>query len=307
MLTLSGCQLVFGLDGYETGEGAANASGAGGAGAAPSNGGGVAQGGAGGQSGCECDLPAGWKIVKNAATGPTSGTIPTACANGGILTVLYSEPPSDVVCSACVCSQGGCELPSVTCYRDQNCGGAVVVPAVSQSCSAFAMLGDSIDSCRASGDVTPIQCTPTDSSGVPQQTYDFAQFSAFCTEATCGEDDCTAAADDCALFEGTVAGECPPGFPEKSTLNAAGSASCEACACTGDCGTPLDEPYRFGTAGCDTVINSSCKNEFFLFYFGQSMVSPSCADSAHPAPYPGTFTPEKPYTLCCKAPPGPTP
>lgn len=294
LLATNGCQLVFGIDGFDTAaEPGGGAGSGGGLGAGTSFPGGGGAGGA--PPACECELPAGWTVTSIQASGANTGTLPTSCGNGGAHHLMFGEPPA-VMCGACGCTPGGCGIPTLTCYGglNFNCNNADAanppqIVSLGTSCGPAVYA-----SCVASGDLGEPSCTVD--GGAPLAAYDFASYFSICEDAACG-DGCSAGDEQCVMNDGIVP-TCPPGFPINLTVYAAGQAACD-CSCTGDCGTPLNEPFLMGAVSCASPVGTTCAGPFGA---GAIAAAPTCSTN-HDVDFPGEFATSGARTVCCKEPP----
>ncbi|MCC6559035.1 MAG: hypothetical protein IT372_39430 [Polyangiaceae bacterium] len=112
-----GCQLIYGLDDFESGKDRAGAGGAG-------EGGAGAAAGAGGGSSCACSppIPQGWSGPFRVSTHPPDQS-GAPCGDGSAANELLEAPPQ-ASCTACACEIAtACTAPTVTCYSTSSCSG----------------------------------------------------------------------------------------------------------------------------------------------------------------------------------------
>jgi hypothetical protein len=296
-----GCQFIFGINEYETGEGAGaanpsssggnageNAGGSGGRGGngpGPGSGGG-GEGGSGGS--CNCTDGDGWTYV-SAPLIADLGSEPTSCGGKPRLDLYFGEP--ELTCSACsaVIDSGSCSS-TLTCFDDNNsCTGNQPAPSLSTSCQLIISGIDVVDSCSVSPP-TSAGCNPGTSS--LQGTAELRQVLSFCQG--CSED---CAANVCAVHDEAET-VCPEGLTEAYLLRSAsaGTATCDECTANPSCLPAFYLAAPFGecdipASGCVTNVSGAKKAE----------VSTNC-NSNHPEPYAPTFQPGGTQrTVCCSA------
>ncbi len=289
-ISVSGCQLVFGLGDYETdpggsgGEGASNLPGDGGAGAM----GGTTTSG----PSCECGLDPIWQPVSLVDQGDAAGTIPGACPDeASPITVFVGEKPGE--CSSCTCTASGCESPGLECFTEASCQGTATLLDPDSGCNAT---GNGFDSCRLAGEITG-SCAA--SGGEPLTLGPpFEQFLSFCAAATC-ELACEA---ECITTAGVPAGGCPDDFAHHYQLPVGGTVACGACSCDAGCG---DAIFRGGFLACEgqTINDTGCAdvNPTFVLpmNYASFAASPVCTVN-HAATYAGTVALGELQTVCCK-------
>ncbi len=296
---LAGCQLVFGLDGFETEPGsAAGGEQAGGAGAGSAAGGGGDNATGGSGAGCACGLDPIWQLVEPVEQGLVARGVPDKCGDqSDALNLLWGEEPA--MCSSCGCTASGCEAPGLTCYQGASCQGAGTTLNPSTSCGGT---GTGYESCELAGSITG-SCEV--SGGEPVQVGPpYASFASFCPTGDCN---CQA---PCIAASGDPAGGCPSGFPHRYTLPTAASIACEACSCDASCGSAI---YRGGVLGCGDVSVSGpgcvdVTSVLVAMFNVRFAAAPTCTTN-HDATFAGSVVPEALHTVCCQMPqaglPGP--
>ena len=299
-LPLLGCQFIFGINEYETGEGAAaanpssssgsageNAGGSGGRGGngpGPGSGGG-GEGGSGGS--CGCTDGDGWTYVSAPVVKPL-GLEPTTCNGDPRLNLYFGEP--SLTCSACsaVIDSGSCSS-TLTCFNNAtSCTENQPAPSLSTSCQTIVGV-EFPDSCSASAP-TGAGCNPGTSS--LQGAAELLQVLSFCQG--CSED---CAENVCAVHDEAET-VCPEGLNEAYLLRSAsaGTATCDECTANPTClpAFYLAEPFGdcdIPAIGCVTNVVSARIAE----------VSTDC-NSNHLEPYAPTFVPSGTLrTVCCSA------
>ena len=303
-LPLLGCQFIFGINEYETGEGAGaanpsssggnageNAGGSGGIGGRGGNGpgpgsGGGGEGGSGGS--CNCTDGDGWTYV-SAPIISELGSEPTTCGGKPLINLYFGEPQP--VCSGCGAEiQPGSCGATISCFNDANqCMNQQPAPAVSTSCEFIIDLFEDFDSCMVSPQAGAA-CTPGTSSITGDQLENVLSFCQGCAV------DC--AAPICAVHEEAEI-SCPEGLTEAYLFRGSpdGSAECELCSVSPMC----NPPFYFGGAisSCDSPASSGCQTQIARVRAPE--VSTNC-NSNHVEPYPVPFTPTGTLrTVCCSA------
>lgn len=300
-LVAPGCQLVFGIDEYETAQADDGGQGGGG-GVAPSTGGMPGQGGAGhggegagggSPPGCDCDVDPIWTPYTLAVHASGDSAAPTTCGNGTEPLVLYRGAPS-VECSGCTCTPGGCDLPALECFDQDSCQGAAQVTTPGDGCSQMPSGGCA--SYKLADAISPATCTTEGNE--PVGTHSFQELFAFCNEAGCGQG-CAAEDHECVAAPGLTASACPAGFDFRHELDDGGQAECDACTCASECD---GDPFRAG-AFCDVygISAEGCTTPAFRSYFAKRNVSVQCTTD-RPDPHPGTFAVSGKHTVCCREP-----
>ncbi|MFO0555472.1 MAG: hypothetical protein U0271_44250 [Polyangiaceae bacterium] len=292
------CQVVFGLDEYETGAPGAAGAAAGGSGATSSGGAGGSTTSAGGEAGaggtCDCGFPAVWKPLVVATDGPGDAlTMPTKCGDGTPALNLFSGEPTGA-CEACACAASGCEVPGLECFTQTNCEGTLVAAQPSTSCG---FLGDDVRSCRLAGDPTPAAC---DASGgaLSDPAPVFDHFFTFCPETSCCE---VLTAGGCVVAEGIVADACPAGFDNRYQLHTELDATCPACGCTPRCENPAYQvgwSIVFASCGGDTVDDAATCTDVTLAN-GAVLQKQAACDPDPPDAHAADVALLGEHTVCC--------
>jgi hypothetical protein len=296
LMASTGCQLVFGIDAYETGEDPSG-TGGGGAPAGGAGAGGEPEGGqgAGVDPGCACDLAEIWEPVVLSDSGPGDSPVPTQCGNGSTPIVVFEGVPS-VECTGCTCDAAGCDLPALECFDAASCGGAPVpVTPAAGECSTTP--GNGCSSYSLAGEIGEGSCTASVSQPLePMPAFD--QYLAFCKVGGCAAG-CAPEQAACVAADGVVA-ECPAPFAVRYILETGGIPRCEACSCTPSC---EGVAYQAGLVSCEevTIDSTACENPGYRTFFIHAIGAPSCAASPA-AIHPGTLELDEPRTVCCKAP-----
>lgn len=305
-LPLLGCQFIFGINEYETGEGAGaanpsssggnageNAGGSGGIGGRGGNGpgpgnGGGGEGGSGGAP-CGCADGDGWTYV-SAPIISDLGSEPTTCGGEPRLNLYFGEP--QLSCSACSAQidSGSCSS-TLTCFNSATgCSEPQPTPGWSTSCQTIVDFGELVvDSCSASPPTSP-GCNP----GVStlQGEPNLNSVLSFCPGCA---DDCSE--NICAVHDEAET-VCPEGLTEAYLLRGAadGKATCDECTAAPSC---LPAFYvRVLLGACDTPAVGCINN---VTGARQAEVSTDC-NSNHLEPYPPAFEPTGTLrTVCCSA------
>lgn len=302
-LPLLGCQFIFGINEYETGEGAGaanpsssggnageNAGGSGGRGGngpGPGSGGG-GEGGSGGS--CNCTDGDGWTYV-SAPIIKRLGSEPTMCGEKPRLNLHFGEP--ELTCSACSAQpdSGSCSS-TLTCFNSaMACSDNQSAPSLSTSCqSVLDFLEVVPDSCSVTPPTSP-GCNPGTST--LQGTAELSSVLSFCQGCgkDCGENICAVHDADETI--------CPEGLNDAYLFRgtSAGTASCDVCTASPSClpGYLLEVLFSNScdvpAAGCVTNVTGAKIAE----------VSTDCG-SNRPTPYSVDFQPSGPLrTVCCSA------
>ncbi len=299
LLSLSGCQLVFGIadyeaDGSSTGGGGASAGGSGGEGASQAAGGSPEGGNA---PGCICENEPVWRGAKMVASGTSADTPPTVCGDASTPLTLFDGPP-EVTCGACSCAASGCELPGLLCFDQAGCPGTGTLIDVGPG-DCTAMPSGGCDSYKLAGEVGAATCTVSGGEPSPADLV-FDRFASFCYASGCGGG-CVDAASTCVVAEDLPASVCPSGFPHRYVLSDGGEPSCDDCTCAGACSGP---PYQsgLGLPGCDLVdiSETGCTGPGIATYFAHATETSSCTTN-HPEAYSGSAQIAGQHTVCCRA------
>jgi hypothetical protein len=299
-----GCQFIFGINEYETGEGAGAANpsssggnagenaggsglgGRGGSGPGPGSGGG-GEGGSGGS--CSCTDGNEWTYI-SAPIIAELGSEPTSCGGNPRINLHFGEP--ELTCSACsaVIDSGSCSS-TLSCFNSTgSCSENQGAPAVSTNCQNILDFGELLpDSCSATAPTSP-GCNPGTSNlqGEPSlgQVLSFCQgCGADCNEIVCAVHD---AAE-------TI---CPNGLTEAYLLRdaATGNAACDECTASPSCLPSFYVAEPFGN--CDIPVSGCVTN---VAKVRRAEVSTNC-NSNHAEPYAPTFEPSGTLrTVCCSA------
>ena len=300
-LPLLGCQFIFGINEYETGEGAGAANpsssggnageNAGGSGGRGGNGPGPGSGG-GGEAGsggsCNCTDGNGWTYI-SAPIIAELGSEPTSCGGNPRINLYFGEP--QLSCSACsaVIDAGSCSS-TLTCFNNPGaCSENQSAPALSTNCQNILDFAELVpDSCSATTPTSP-GCNPGTSSlqGEPKlnEVLSFCQGCGDCGETVCAVND---AAE-------TI---CPAGLTEAYLLRGAaeGTATCDECTASPTClpAFYLAEPF----GDCDKPAVGCVTN---VVKVRRAEVSTDC-NSNHLEPYAANFEPAGTLrTVCCSA------
>ncbi|NUP10357.1 MAG: hypothetical protein HOW73_30270 [Polyangiaceae bacterium] len=299
VLLLTGCQLVFGIDGYESD---APATGGGGAGGTASEGGGGSGGapveGGGGSGGAPCVCEGIWRPATLEARGPGDSALPTLCGDGSAPTVVFVGPPT-VSCTACGCAADGCEPPGLLCYPEDSCGGTgVLTDPGPGGCSDLP--GSGCRSYRLAGDVPPATCTPNGGEAMVSAPS-FEEFLAFCADPGCAPG-CATDTTECVVADGVAASDCPAGFDQRYVFDDGGEAACEPCECTASCNGPAYEAGIVFTCESESIDGTSCTSPGYTTTFAHAKKTAGCSVTDHDQAYPGAFVVDGHHTVCCRNP-----
>lgn len=294
-LPLLGCQFIFGINEYETGEGAAAANPSSSSGSAGENAGGSGgqeQAGGGGEGGrggapCTCEDGGGWTYV-SAPIISALGSEPTQCNDLPLVDLHFGEPTP--ICSACATEiQAGSCSATISCFDDANqCMNPLGPTNLNSECEFVTFPGD-WNSCSVSPQAEPA-CLTGPSSITGNQ---LDKVLSFCRG--CGED---CAGPICAVHDAAEV-SCPEGLTEAYLLRGTpeGTAECDDCSITTTC----NPPFFFGgvLSPCDSPAIAGCETQ--IARVRTTAVTTNCS-SNHPEPYPVPFTPTGTQrTVCCSA------
>ncbi len=317
------CQVIYGLDAFETGlgdgaGGGATASGSGGATTAASSTTTTTSGDpteCGASAACVEPIPAGWdgyfQLLTTASDQP-----PAECADMSAPVTYLSGPPSaPASCSACTCGNLAASCPSATleCFFNNSCtigsggityndGDCGTVPIGSSHCKQGPQP-------PATASCPPSAVTPTiDTAWEAAQSLCPAQAG----EPRCGSDgQCVPSASLVCIRRAADVAACPTGWESAQRITAYTGATdtrgCSACSCAPPAVSCSGGGYHFHggilcTGGITDLVEGACTGvgTGIVSYSGAVPGGGSCTpEGGQPE---GALTPEGAVTLCCKAP-----